>query len=160
MNFEIWKFPLQLQQGLKNCTQEIYLLLIFVGNRNLTSFVWTFENCGSMTSSLTLLVIQKLVVIKWLYHTYISHTSTVLLCSFRLKTLDNNTKNAAKAIFQSNSVSDKYLQVVLQVKKISLSAPELKKFTINLHHWLLSHQIAVGLNKSGCLACISDKTLK
>lgn len=139
---EIWKFPLQLHQVLKNgivWTQEIYLLLIFVGNRNLTSFLLTLKSSGSMKSSLTLLVIQTLVVIKWLYHIYISHISNVLFCSFGLKSLDN-TKYTAKAIFQSHSVSDQCLQVVLQVKKISTSAPELKNLTVNLYHWLLSHQ--------------------
>ena len=88
---KIWKWY--------SLAQKIYLLLVFVGNRNLTCFVLAFESSGSMKSSLTLLVIQTLGVIKWLHHIYISHISTVLLCSFRLKLLGNSTKYAAKAIF-------------------------------------------------------------
>lgn len=64
-------------------------------------------------------------------------------------------------------LSSKVIQCLISIcrwffklKKISISAPELKKFTINLHHWLLSHQIAVELSKSGYLACISEKKPK
>lgn len=79
-----------------------------------------------------------------------------MLCGFGMNSLGNNTKYAAGATFQSHSVADGSSS---SLKTFYLSS-ELKKFTINLYHWLLSHQIAVGLGKSGYSASISEKNLK